>query len=99
MDSRPKKKKKNLQASTFPSSFRGFAVARLAQSVERKALNLVVVGSSPTVGVSSHKRGRVGNAFGAASAYQTYGAALCGGKGALPLKSLNDEARPAAYAW
>ena len=25
-------------------------VARLAQSVERKALNLVVVGSSPTVG-------------------------------------------------
>ena len=57
------KKKKNLQASTLPSSFRGLAVARLAQSVERKALNLVVVGSSPTVGVSSHKRGRVGNAF------------------------------------
>ena len=28
--------------------------ARLAQSVERKALNLVVVGSSPTVGVLSH---------------------------------------------
>ena len=27
--------------------------ARLAQSAERKALNLVVVGSSPTVGVSS----------------------------------------------
>ena len=26
-------------------------VARLAQSVERKALNLVVVGSTPTVGV------------------------------------------------
>ena len=26
-------------------------IARLAQSVERKALNLVVVGSSPTVGV------------------------------------------------
>lgn len=26
--------------------------ARLAQSVERKALNLVVVGSSPTVGAS-----------------------------------------------
>jgi hypothetical protein len=25
--------------------------ARLAQSIERKALNLVVVGSSPTVGV------------------------------------------------
>ena len=28
------------------------AAARLAQSAERKALNLVVVGSSPTVGVS-----------------------------------------------
>ena len=28
-----------------------FSSARLAQSVERKALNLVVVGSSPTVGV------------------------------------------------
>ena len=28
------------------------SLARLAQSVERKALNLVVVGSSPTVGVS-----------------------------------------------
>ena len=28
------------------------ATARLAQSAERKALNLVVVGSSPTVGVS-----------------------------------------------
>ena len=30
--------------------------ARLAQSVERKALNLVVVGSSPTVGVSLFSR-------------------------------------------
>ena len=29
------------------------ATARLAQSAERKALNLVVVGSSPTVGVFS----------------------------------------------
>ena len=29
--------------------------ARLAQSVERKALNLVVVGSSPTVGVLHHQ--------------------------------------------
>ena len=27
------------------------ATARLAQSAERKALNLVVVGSSPTVGI------------------------------------------------
>ena len=31
--------------------FRTSATARLAQSAERKALNLVVVGSSPTVGV------------------------------------------------
>ena len=30
--------------------------ARLAQSVERKALNLVVVGSSPAVGVSCRRR-------------------------------------------
>ena len=30
------------------------APARLAQSVERKALNLVVVGSSPTVGAFAH---------------------------------------------
>ena len=29
-------------------------MACLAQSAERKALNLVVVGPSPTVGVSSH---------------------------------------------
>ena len=29
------------------------AEARLAQPVERKALNLVVVGSSPTVGVTT----------------------------------------------
>ena len=29
---------------------RAFSTARLAQSAERKALNLVVVGSSPTVG-------------------------------------------------
>ena len=28
------------------------STARLAQSAERKALNLVVVGSSPTVGVA-----------------------------------------------
>ena len=32
--------------------------ARLAQSAERKALNLVVVGSSPTVGVASLLPGR-----------------------------------------
>ena len=34
------------------SEFLARIVARLAQLVERKALNLVVVGSSPTVGVS-----------------------------------------------
>ena len=33
----------------------GMASARLAQSAERKALNLVVVGSSPTVGVLAVK--------------------------------------------
>ena len=32
--------------------FSARVIARLAQSAERKALNLVVVGSSPTVGVS-----------------------------------------------
>ena len=35
----------------FLSSLPNALSARLAQSVERKALNLVVVGSSPTVGV------------------------------------------------
>ena len=39
--------------------------ARLAQSVERKALNLVVVGSSPTVGVKGRENGREGCAFSA----------------------------------
>ena len=34
-------------------------MARLAQSAERKALNLVVVGSSPTVGVSVYAGGRI----------------------------------------
>ena len=33
--------------------FACYVTARLAQSAERKALNLVVVGSSPTVGVLS----------------------------------------------
>ena len=42
-------------ASSEPASGRGhsLAQARLAQSAERKALNLVVVGSSPTVGVGA----------------------------------------------
>ena len=39
---------RNSRATLQPAS-----TARLAQSVERKALNLVVVGSSPTVGVVS----------------------------------------------
>ena len=34
-------------------NFQLSAGARLARSVERKALNLVVVGSSPTVGVAA----------------------------------------------
>ncbi len=36
----------------YTSKSNDWYVARLAQSVERKALNLVVVGSSPTVGGS-----------------------------------------------
>ena len=42
-------------ATSEPASGRGhsLAQARLAQSAERKALNLVVVGSSPTVGVGA----------------------------------------------
>ena len=35
----------------FPDWTGALATARLAQPAERKALNLVVVGSSPTVGV------------------------------------------------
>ena len=38
-------------AQVLVISKRGDGMARLAQSVERKAHNLVVVGSSPTVGV------------------------------------------------
>ena len=37
---------------TYTGSHEKIFMARLAQSAERKALNLVVVGSSPTVGVS-----------------------------------------------
>ena len=37
-------------------NFRSSGCARLAQSVERQALNLMVVGSSPTVGVDIHTR-------------------------------------------
>ena len=39
-----------------PSSNLGDENARLAQSVERKALNLVVVGSSPTSGMSADSK-------------------------------------------
>ena len=41
----------NPSVSTFRCGSRAVADASLAQSVERKALNLVVVGSSPTGGV------------------------------------------------
>ena len=41
--------------SLFAKAYRA-AQARLAQSAERKALNLVVVGSSPTVGVFHYTR-------------------------------------------
>ena len=40
-----------LVAPVAPVRFRVVASSRLAQLVERKTLNLVVVGSSPTVGV------------------------------------------------
>ena len=44
----------------------GPTTARLAQSAERKALNLVVVGSSPTVGVFvCQASGQQGRAWGA----------------------------------
>ena len=41
-----------LHATTVQPLILQSTSARLAQSAERKALNLVVVGSSPTVGVS-----------------------------------------------
>ena len=41
------------ESSAVITASHQFCQARLAQSVERKALNLVVVGSSPTVGVVS----------------------------------------------
>ncbi|PKI45810.1 hypothetical protein CRG98_033817 [Punica granatum] len=44
--------KARLSITVLGSSRSGSGEARLAQSVERKALNLVVVGSSPTVGVT-----------------------------------------------
>ena len=37
--------------NVIETCFAYYVTARLAQSAERKALNLVVVGSSPTVGV------------------------------------------------
>ena len=39
-------------------SFSSFQEARLAQPAERKALNLVVVGSRPTVGAMASARAR-----------------------------------------
>ena len=41
-----------MQITAIMNAFSHEIQARLAQSAERKALNLVVVGSSPTVGVS-----------------------------------------------
>ena len=41
----------NKHAALLHKSPASLSSARLAQSAERKALNLVVVGSSPTVGV------------------------------------------------
>ena len=41
---------KGLDSGMDPLRQRFLMTARLAQSAERKALNLVVVGSSPTVG-------------------------------------------------
>ena len=45
------KKKFRLENIIDERFMKYFSSARLAQLVERKALNLVVVGSSPTVGV------------------------------------------------
>ena len=63
--------------------FRLPASARLAQSAERKALNLVVVGSSPTVGavgtgLSKYRPvpGRTGPVTATKVASETAGAAL-----------------------
>ena len=41
----------NACGNVIETCFAHYVTARLAQSAERKALNLVVVGSSPTVGV------------------------------------------------
>ena len=53
LNKRSKSYKHNIQLVLFYISIILFSFyqARLAQLVERKALNLVVVGSSPTVGV------------------------------------------------
>ena len=40
-----------IMPSTLEVTYQAPSKARLAQSAERKALNIVVVGSSPTVGV------------------------------------------------
>ena len=46
------KSRQSYETATLYKSAKRPSRARLAQSVERKALNLVVVGSSPTVGAS-----------------------------------------------
>ena len=47
-----KQEQKTPYLSAMCLNFQALVGARLAQSVERKALNLVVVGSIPTVGVA-----------------------------------------------
>ena len=66
-------------------------MARLAQSAERKALNLVVMGSSPTVGavgtgLSKYRPvpGRTAPVAAATAASETAGAALCAEGGMAP---------------
>ena len=48
---------KTMLASATRRCLQSLPEARLAQSAERKALNLGVVGSSPTVGVFGHTVG------------------------------------------
>ena len=64
--------------------FSALSDAGLAQSVERKALNLVVVGSSPTVGIAFASSPRSMR-----SVLQGLPKAICRGKQGLPKKAKN----------
>ena len=55
------KREKPPYLSAMCLNFQASAAARLAQSVERKALNLMVVGSSPTVGVAAEPTQSLGS--------------------------------------